>query len=158
MGGGHWIDQGDGTFLQIANAFFVPATAYSAMDLYLMGLAPEEDVTEFFFLQNLVPQGGNLFSADRVDITVDDVAAFHGPRLPTFETSQRTFRLSSVGIVEHGAQPSSMLLERMGDISEGFRQYFAPATGNTGRIELFGTVFSDDFESGDVSRWSNSVP
>lgn len=147
MGGGHWRENGDGTFSQLANAFYVPATAYSSLDLYLMGLLPASAVGELFVLDDPTWVGGGRYAAQRIDFTVDDVAAAHGPRLPPFAQSQREFSLGLVGIVRPGQQPSPLLLERMQAIGPLFRDYFAAATGGVGAIDLVaeaGPPTSDD--------------
>ena len=38
MGGGVWQDNFDGTFTQLDDDYYVPATGYSYLDLYLMGM------------------------------------------------------------------------------------------------------------------------
>ncbi len=57
MGGGVWQDNFDGTFTQLDDDYYVPATGYSYLDLYLMGLISPAEVPDFFILRNLVPTG-----------------------------------------------------------------------------------------------------
>ena len=40
MGGGVWQDNFDGTFTQLDDDYYVPATGWSYLDLYLMGMIP----------------------------------------------------------------------------------------------------------------------
>ncbi len=57
MGGGVWQDNLDGTFTQLDDDYYVPATGWSYLDLYLMGLIAPSEVPDFFILRNLVPAG-----------------------------------------------------------------------------------------------------
>lgn len=42
---------------QLRDGYFVPATGYSSLDLYLMGLISATEVPDFFILRNLVEVG-----------------------------------------------------------------------------------------------------
>src|SRR5205085_7113161 len=87
MGGGFWQDNFDGTFTQLDDDYYVPATGWSYLDLYLMGLITAQEVPDFFILRNITPQGrdanGHLIvKADRTKVTIQDVIAVEGLRLP----------------------------------------------------------------------------
>jgi hypothetical protein len=97
MGGGLWQDNFDGTYTQLDDDYYVPATGYSYLDLYLMGLISAAEVPDFFMLKNLVPAGKDtnghpIFKAERTKVTIQDVIAFEGPRLPDVDHSQRNFQ------------------------------------------------------------------
>jgi hypothetical protein len=53
MGGGVWLDNFDGTYTQLDDDYYVPATGFSYLDLYLMGLISPAEVPDFFILRNL---------------------------------------------------------------------------------------------------------
>lgn len=134
MGGGVWQDNFDGTFTQLDDDYYVPATGWSYLELYLMGLATPAEVPDFFILRNLVPAGRDAnghptFKADRTKITVQDVIAAQGPRLPDVTQSQKQFNTGMVVIVEHGKQPSKELLERTNGIKEEWIKYWVTTTG-----------------------------
>ena len=57
MGGGVWQDNYDGTFTQLDDDYYVPATGWSYLDLYLMGFISPAEVPDFFILRKLVPVG-----------------------------------------------------------------------------------------------------
>jgi len=81
------------------------------------GLITASEVPDFFILRNLVPAGrdGNgrpIFKADRTKVTIQDVIAAEGTRLPDVAHSQRHFNTGMVVVVEHGKTPSKELLER----------------------------------------------
>ncbi len=135
MGGGVWQDNFDGTFTQLDDDYYVPATGYSYLDLYLMGLITPAEVPDFFILRNLVQAGRDanghpIFKADRTKVTIQDVIAVEGPRLPAVDQSQRKFNTGMVVVVEHGATPSRELIERTNGIREQWMDYWTTATGH----------------------------
>ncbi len=135
MGGGVWQDNFDGTYSQLDDNYYVPATGYSYLDLYLMGLISASEVPDFFILKNLVPVGKDanghpIFKADRTKITIQDVIAAEGPRLPDVDHSQREFNTGIVMVVEHGKTPSPELIERTNGIRERWMDYWATVTGH----------------------------
>jgi len=135
MGGGVWQDNFDGTYTQLDDDYYVPATGWSYLDLYLMGLATPAEVPDFFILRNLVSAGTDrnghpIFKADRVKVSINDVIAAEGPRLPDVDHSQKQFNTGIVVIVEHGNKPSKELIERANGIREGWIDYWATTTGH----------------------------
>lgn len=135
MGGGVWQDNFDGTYTQLDDDYYVPATGWSYLDLYLMGLAGPEEVPDFFILRNLTPAGKDpnghpIFKAERVKLTIQDVIAAEGPREPDVEHSQKQFNTGIVVIVENGNKPSKELLERANGIRERWIDYWATTTGH----------------------------
>jgi hypothetical protein len=134
MGGGVWKENGDGTFTQLDDDFFVPATGYSNLDLYLMGLLRPEEVPDFFMLRNLARAGedadGNpIYRGDKVVITIQDVIAANGPRLPAFDQAQKEFNTGIVAVVMPGATPSPELIERANGLRAGWIDYWTTITG-----------------------------
>lgn len=135
MGGGVWQDNFDGTYTQLDDNYYVPATGYSYLDLYLMGLISPAEVPDFFILRNLKPVGHDanghpIFKADRTKITIQDVIAAEGPRLPDVDHSQKNFNTGMVVVVEHGKTPSPELIERTNGIRERWMDYWTTTTGH----------------------------
>jgi hypothetical protein len=135
MGGSVWQDNFDGTYTQLDDDYYVPATGWSYLDLYLMGLIAPSEVPDFFILRNLVPAGRDanghpIFKADRTKVTIQDVIAVEGPRLPDVSHSQRKFNTGMVVIVEHGAKPSKELIDRTNAIREKWIEYWPITTGS----------------------------
>lgn len=110
---GHdWLDNGDGSFTAIKHDIY----EYSDLDLYLMGLLPPEQVAPWFVLENpsncidaasgdgvCADPGAFLFEAEsytvdatRRDITIDDVIAAEGPRIPAWPDAPDTYDVSFV--------------------------------------------------------------
>jgi hypothetical protein len=134
MGGGVWQDNFDGTFTQLDDNYYVPATGYSYLDLYLMGLISPAEVPDFFILRHLEPVGKDanghpIFRAERTKVTIQDVIAAEGPRLPDVNHSQRQFNTGMVIVVQHGLKPSRELIERTEGIREQWIKYFSIVTG-----------------------------
>ena len=134
QGGGVWQDNLDGTFTQLRDGYFVPASGYSYLDLYLMGLIAAAEVPDFFIVRSLERTGRDangrpLFKGQRMRITIQDVIAAEGPRLPDVSISQRRFNTGIVVIVEHGRRPSAELIDRANGIRREWIDYWAVATG-----------------------------
>ena len=135
MGGGVWQDNFDGTFTQLDDDYYVPATGWSYLDLYVMGLISAAEVPDFFILRNLVPagkdvNGHHIFKADRTKVTIQDVIAAEGSRLPGVDKSQREFNTGIVIVVQHGERPSPELVERAEAIRKQWIDYFSITTGH----------------------------
>jgi hypothetical protein len=135
MGGGVWQDNFDGTFTQLDDDYYVPATGWSYLDLYLMGFITAAEVPDFFILRNLAPAGRDpnghpIFKADRTKVTIQDVIAVEGPRLPGVEQSQKNFNSGIVVITEHGQKPSQGLLENAEGIRKQWIDYWSTTTGH----------------------------
>lgn len=133
MGGSVWQDNLDGTFTQLDDDYYVPATGWSYLDLYLMGLIRPAEVPDFFILRNLTPSGRDsnghpIFKAERTKVTIQDVIAAEGPRTPGVDKSQRQFNTGFVLVVEHGKKPSPELIERTKGIRQQWLEYWPITT------------------------------
>ncbi len=142
MGGGVWQDNGDGTYTQLDDDYYVPATGWSYLDLYLMGMIAPSEVPDFFILRNLSPvrdgsgapkrdeNGHRIYKGDKTKVTIQDVIAAEGPRTPDVYHSQRAFNTGFVLVVEHGKKPSQELIDRVNGIREQWLQYWPITTGH----------------------------
>jgi hypothetical protein len=135
MGGGVWQDNLDGTYTQLDDDYYVPATGWSHLDLYLMGLISAKEVPDFFILKNFTGVGKDanghaILKADRTKITIQDVIAAEGPRSPDVDHAQKKFNTGFVLVVEHGHKPSQELIERANGIREAWIDYWATTTGH----------------------------
>jgi hypothetical protein len=135
MGGGVWQENSDGTFTQLDDDYYIPATGWSYLDLYLMGMISAAEVPDFFILKNLSPAGKDanghpIFRADRTKITIQDVIAVEGPRSPDVDHAQKNFNTGIVMVVQHGQSPSKALIERANGIRTAWIDYWATTTGH----------------------------
>jgi hypothetical protein len=135
MGGGVWQDNLDGTFTQLDDDYYVPATGWSYLDLYLMGLISPSEVPDFFLLRHMVAQGSDsnghaIFKADRTKITIDDVIAAEGPREPDVDHAQKRFNTGMVVVLEHGHDAPAQLVHDVEGIRLRWMDYWETTTGH----------------------------
>ena len=99
-----------------------------------MGLIPAEEVPGFFIVNNrerisMDANGHPIFKGQRINITIRDIIAAEGPRLPDVDHSQRQFNTGMVVIVEHGRKPSAEVIERANGIRREWVEYWRTVTG-----------------------------
>lgn len=80
---------------------------YAPLELYLMGLAGPEEVPPIQVAVGAeymgeTEEGLRRFHADRlVTVTIEDIIAAHGPRVPSFEDSPKEFPVALVVLSDH---------------------------------------------------------
>jgi hypothetical protein len=134
MGGAHWKDNGDGTFTNLANGTMNPASGFSYLELYLMGFLPASKVPDFFILRNQkpvgkTPEGQTIVAAERVKITIQDVIAHNGPRVPSFEDAPKAYNTALVAVTLRGRQPGAAMLNQLEGIRTAWIDYWSKVTG-----------------------------
>jgi hypothetical protein len=140
MGGANWRDNGDGTFTQLASGTMNPASGFSYLELYLMGLLPASKVPDFFILRNQqsvgrTPEGQNIVKAEKVTITIQDIIAHNGPRIPSFENSPKAYNTAIVAVTLHGKQPPPAMLTQLEGIAAAWKSYWSKVTGGVSTME-----------------------
>lgn len=121
-----WNDNGNGTFTkQGDNASFSP------LDLYGMGLYAPEEVEPWFLIDDAMYNGqsvgpvqanipnGLTVSGTKTEITIEQVIAANGARLPNATNSQKEFRIAYILVTAPGEGIASVQ-EELADI-ETFR-------------------------------------
>jgi hypothetical protein len=134
MGGANWKDNGDGTFTLLANGTMNPASGFSYLELYLMGLLPASAVPDFFVLRNQrvvgrAPDGNSIYAGEKIPITIKDVIAHNGPRTPSFETSPKANNTAMVAVMLHGRKPAAEMLSKIEGIRAAWIGYWSKVTG-----------------------------
>ena len=134
MGGAHWKDNGDGTFTNLANGTMNPASGFSYLELYLMGFLPASKVPDFFILRNQrtvgrTPDGQTIVSAEKVPITIRDVIAHNGPRVPSFEDAPKAYSTALVAVTLKGRRPSDAMRAQLEGIGTAWIGYWSKVTG-----------------------------
>jgi len=111
VGGGFWHENADGTFTP--GRVHPERSGPSWLDLYLMGLADAHEVPDMFILRNAQPlnDGSGAYRADKETVTIAQIVAAEGPRVPSAADSQKVFNAGFVYLVEPGQKPSSDLLQ-----------------------------------------------
>lgn len=128
--GNRWADNGDGTFTsQPSRQYFSP------IDLYLMGMLKREEVPPFAYLVSpgidvtRLPEAGVRVPAVRRTVTIDQVIAAEGPRVPDAQASQKEFRLGFVLLTRPGTEVTDLDVQRIGNVREAFQARLASLTG-----------------------------
>jgi len=138
MEGNDWEDNGDGTFTTVAIL-----ERYSALDLYLMGFIPPEEVARFFLVTypdpdrgaGSAPRTGVTVSGEAKWVAIDDIVAAQGPRDPSWQTSQRQFRQAFVLLVQNGQSPKPESIDRLETLATAWQQYFSEMTGYRASVD-----------------------
>jgi hypothetical protein len=117
-----------------------PASGFSYLELYLMGFLPASRVPDFFILRNQqrvgrTPEGQNIVKAEKVAITIQDVIAHNGQRVPSFENSPKTLNTAMVAVTLHGRQPTSAMLAQLEGIRSAWIGYWSKVTGGVSTME-----------------------
>jgi len=134
MGGSTWKENGDGTFTQLDRDYYSPAKGWSWLALYLMGLAKPDEVQPFFILRNLQRTGQQdanghpIFRGDKTPVTIQDVIAAMGPRVPDVEHAQKKFNTAIVVMTMPGKQPTKELISAANNIREHWIAYWSKTT------------------------------
>jgi len=111
---------------------------FSALDLYFWGMLPASETPgtfwvepgegEFFPGVRYLLRVGEEFGGNRRDVSIDEIIAQTGARLPGPEGSQRTFRFAFVVITADGNPPAPGDLEKLERIRTAFPAFFHAAT------------------------------
>lgn len=64
------------------------------------------------------------------NVTIQDVIAVEGPRLPDVDHAQKKFNTGMVVIVEHGKTPSKELIDRANAVARAWIDYWVTTTGH----------------------------
>ena len=154
-GGNKWQDNGDGTYAVIPQK--PGEMKFSNLDLYVMGLAQRSEVAPFGVLYEAVvpttvkdPYGGDIkpasfpwfgstpftVTAKRKTVTIDDVVASNGPRVPAKGPSELS--LGIVLVVAKGTTDAQRqeLEDAFAPIANDLAPAFHDATSGRGTLRL----------------------
>lgn len=109
MGGRPWLDNGDGTFTMDESADR-SGRDFSNLDLYLMGLIEPAGVGPILYIKADHEAGGTetTIAGSLVEVSVEDIIAVEGPRLPGVSDSQKDFNMALVLVTQHGASDAEL--------------------------------------------------
>lgn len=103
MYGNDWKDNSDGTFTSVSADRY-----YSPFDLYLAGFYARSQVPPMLLIENSsvdpakLPETGATITGVARYITIDDIIAAEGERVPDASASQKTFRTAFILITSTG--------------------------------------------------------
>ena len=101
--GNRWRDNGDGTFTSVA-----ATAAYSPLDLYLMGMVDKSKVPPMLLIDNpaidpaRMPEAGVTISGIPRTVTIDDIVAVEGERVPSAKDSRKQFKTAFIFVTAPG--------------------------------------------------------
>ncbi len=137
MLGARWHALGDSEWRQVA-----VYDSYGPLDLYLAGFiaASELPATRYLLTQELqgteLPELGRTVQASEREISVPELLAALGPRIPTHALAQRDFAAVLVSLEPVGHPASPALLDRLELLRTHTQTRFAAITGGRARIEV----------------------
>lgn len=134
MYGNGWSDNSDGTFTSIAKQ-----NAFSQLDLYLLGMIPKEQVPPMLLINNpsidatQLPFLGATISGTATTVTINDIVAAEGDRVPSSTTSPKQFNIGFVLLTRAGDNVGSSA-QAIETLRKGFAGRFAELTQGIGSI------------------------
>lgn len=154
MQGNRWRNMGGGTF-QTIESF----TGFSELDEYLMGLRPAPDVVPFYVIDfatdpfsdsSFPSEGVTVTDGTRIDLTINDIIANHGPRLPDASTSMKIFKMAFILVIPPGTTASQADLDKIDSFRLAWENYFWNTTENLGimntQLGIANTPITDPFQ------------
>ena len=147
--GNLWTDNGDGSFTTIESL-----TGFSHLDEYLMGLRGAGQVDPFYVIDFPVDPFSDWTSpmldvtvtgGTRIDLTVADIIANHGERMPDPTTAPDVFRMAFVLVIPQGTTALQADLDKINAFRTDWINYFNVTTDGLGSID---TRLGDFYQPG----------
>lgn len=131
-------DLGGGSFRTVA-----AGQRYSPLDQYLMGLRGPAEVAPFFFVRGPFgvadtdpgrdPRVGVSFRGSRKDVSIEDVIAAIGPRIPPAGQAPNRFRQAFI-FVAVGEAPDPADIQRVDRFRGAWEPHFQRATDDRATV------------------------
>ena len=135
MGGRYWQERADGTFEELVIRFGgFGGDGFSWLDLYAMGLAEASEVPDMFILRNLRGMNGIGYTGEKEVVTIEQVLAASGPRIPSARDAQRDFNAGLVYLYEAGREPNPEFIRLHREYGDKVIEYWNHITGNRSRM------------------------
>ena len=136
MGGRYWRENGDGTFTLLDGYW---GGGHSWLDLYAAGLADASEVPDMFILRNLQPvndgdRWGGRYTGEKEVVTIEQIIAAHGPRVPSAADAQKDFNAGFVYLLEPGRSPDPDLLRLHAEYRDKVVEHWSHVTGGRSRM------------------------
>jgi hypothetical protein len=137
--GNNWEDNGDGTFTSIAARKY-----FSPLDLYLMGMIDSSEVPPMLLIENpdidptQVSSGGDTISGTPRYVTIEDIIAAEGERVPNAKDSRKQFKMAFV-LATSGALTWDAL-NGIENIRKEFLSRFSILTDGKGLVRIVNTL------------------
>jgi hypothetical protein len=105
------------------------ASGFSALDLYMMGMIPPDEVPDTFLIAHPQIRTGQEVWGEKVPVRIQDVIAASGPRDPSVRDSQKDFTVALYLLHEPNRQPHPDKLKQLEGIEKSLIEYYRAATG-----------------------------
>ncbi|TAN41053.1 MAG: hypothetical protein EPN25_05690 [Nitrospirae bacterium] len=136
MYGNTWQDNGNGTFTSVRARKY-----YSPLDLYLMGFIDKSQVPPMLLIDNpdidpkRVSQVGVTISGTPRYITIDDIIAAEGERVPGPAEAQKTFKTAFIFITEQGTFTGDEIYG-LENVRNGWLTRYSVLTDGAGLVQV----------------------
>src|SRR5688572_33416480 len=109
-----------------------------------MGFRDSSQIGAMFYVDNVTgttrtassaPAVGVTFRGTRQDLTVNDIIATEGPRIPTVAASSKVFKQAFILLVQRGMSPSNADVAKLDRFRQRWQQFFAQATDGLGTAD-----------------------
>lgn len=134
MYGNGWKENGDGTFTSTSVRY-----SYSPLDLYLMGMIPKEQVPPMLLIDNpaidktKLPELGATITGTVKTVTINDIIAASGERIPSAATSPKSFNIGFVLLTRPGDN-TAVATQAVETVRKAFAGRFAELTQGKGSV------------------------
>jgi Tol biopolymer transport system component/flagellar hook assembly protein FlgD/subtilase family serine protease/fibronectin type 3 domain-containing protein len=141
--GNHWQDNGNGAYTSIAVRKY-----YSPLDLYLMGMIDSNRVPPMLLIDNpaidpvKLPELGATVSGSPKTVTIGDIIAFEGERIPAAASSQKQFKIAFILATGPGSF-TGQELPGIENIRNGFLTRYSILTDGKGLVQVISTPRDD---------------
>ncbi|MCH7886693.1 MAG: T9SS type A sorting domain-containing protein [Candidatus Marinimicrobia bacterium] len=133
-GGNNWVEIAPNTY---ENQSFVDY--FSNLDQYAIGLRAPEEVPPFFYISSAsnnriaartvgTVSPGSQATGTRVEVTVEDVIAAEGARIPARDSAQKDLQQAFILLVQQGTLPSDADLDKTKRFVAAWKDYWVVAT------------------------------
>ncbi len=112
---------------------------YSPLDLYAMGLVPPGGVPPFYHIDGCVdrarePQIGVTIQGHRIDVTINDVVAAEGMRVPPANKAPHSFNMAFILVGLPGQFPSQESIAKVDRLRAAWEPHFTQITNGLGTV------------------------
>lgn len=137
--GHQWQDNGNGTFTAVAARKY-----YSPLDLYLMGMIDKSRVPPMLLIENTaidparMSEVGATISGTPRTVSIDDIIAAEGERVPSVKDSQKSFKVAFILVTTPGTFTGQELYG-IESIRNGFLTRYSILTDGQGLVQVAST-------------------
>jgi hypothetical protein len=106
-------------------------------------LIPPEEVPDFFYVlgedssasRESSPAIGDTFSGERVNVSVQDVIAAEGPRVPSWQEAPKTFKMAFLVLGRRGEPVTDASRAQVNSYRKQWKPFFGQGTDGNGKVK-----------------------